>query len=197
MAPPIALSIAAVWIAVFALACSASQEAVYQVAQPIVTRDGAVAVSFVTYVGLQDDDNPGLQVAYTCRANALTAIVRSSDGFEIRPWSPTNLNVANLAGFKVSLLWNDRAENAYPVYGDTLRVELMIPTSFDASDLPAPVSLTSVVHATKEAMLLNAAVHWPRIKFLDIRVLCSDQYPDVSGTHSLEGLPRLDRRYVE
>ena len=143
----------------------ATTECPCTVAQPIQSEDCSVMACPVTYTCFGDLwATPGWMVRETLAENC----VGTHRGFE-------NRNAANLAGFRLGLVERSRPlgpNEADGLFGDSLRIVL------DVSQAVAAVqegtlhqsTFDRVMEVTHACLLSNAALEYPRFRFLDIQI---------------------------
>jgi len=161
----------------------ATEEYALEVLQPIWTPND-ISLSSVTYLTMVGSWSPGLAVSMITRRNAIPR-----DNFP----EPLQRNAAVMYGIRVTVL-RDSAFSRHSFMGrdtvDTLVVALDLrrlnahATYLDAS---------SVVHATLECILANAAHDPPVARNVRIVVRGSRDYAALGQVYRLADYPRLPR----
>ena len=166
----------------------ASEWSCRQVSQPLGGTGAGTEIAEVLYVGLFNSYlNPATWVELTTSPN----MVETPDG-------QRNLNMANRFGITVKPLPGLHSPDGYEypgLYGDTLKVNVRIPTpeewaNFDDYDRPyAKDELTQIVlPATIVCLKENARRGWPRVKYLEIVMQGNADYMGLGGIFPLEGV---------
>ena len=161
----------------------AATESPYVVQQPIVTEDAGVLPFPVTFTVLGELwASPGWTVTQTL---AESRVWTTRHGFE-------NRNAANLAALQISLVPHSGQPKPmiFPgLYADTLRAVLdvseAVATWQDRKTSLFGYTLEAIVPATIECFQLNLKQEYPRIRFLDLRVVGSDSLAHLSGVFAV------------
>jgi hypothetical protein len=174
----------ALFATAWASVCTGTGEWIVEALQPISVENGVV-LSNVTYVAYLGDYRPGTAIDYTARANLLTGEGGTSVG---------NRNAANLAGIEIRLRTPDWSHQWFGAQ-DTVEA---VSVELDCSHMKAVgvASARSVLEATIECVLTNAAKSRPRIRNVRIVVVGSGLYKDLNRNYRLASLGALPRRTI-
>ena len=150
---------------------AASTGSIDLVWQPMATGDYGVVISAVTYLG-ENNPNPETPVWATVRPNLVPIDARTE-----------NVNAAALYGLTLEVrpemtLFNEQV--------DTLHVTLRVPADGDTTRREWKSDAREVVPATAQCILFNARSLWPHVRFVDLKIVGSDRWQEMSRVHSLE-----------
>jgi hypothetical protein len=153
-----------------ATVAQASEEAFYEVAQPVESEAG-IEVVHVTYAGYSSICCP--PVLYTCRANAL-----------ITDSGTQNRNLANLLGMRVTVVGNTRPD--LPDYMcDTLDVKLDLSAVAVHEHRYSSKSIEAIVRTTIACMRENAGIYKDRLKIMRLHITGAEKFRKLGGTFAV------------
>ena len=146
--------------------------------QPMATGDYGTVISAVTYLS-EYNPKPEDSVWATVRPNLVPMGEHSG-----------NSNAAALFGLTLDVrpemsLFNERV--------DTLDVTLRVPADNDTTKQSWKTYADEVVPATAQCILYNARSLWPYMRFVDLKIVGSDRWRDLSRVHALERVRAPDR----
>lgn len=149
----------------------ASTGSITLVWQPMSTGEYGTVISAVTYMS-ENNPNPEDPLWATVRPN----LVPRDEGSE-------NTNAASAYGLTLDVrppmtLFNERV--------DTLHVTLHVPAEGDTSKASWSTYADEVVPATAQCILFNARSLWPNVRFVDLRIVGSNRWKELSRVQSLE-----------
>jgi hypothetical protein len=147
----------------------ATQEIVLKIVQPILTENG-IQESISTYVYFINY-RVSAKISLTCEENYIKT--ESTVG---------NRNIANICGLKIK--FSRITEWGYPVFGDTVKADLIIPNEKDISLNDYGVSFEDIINATIKCMIKNAAA-FNFLNYLDLNVVGESKYLKFSKVYKL------------